>query len=407
MLYLTRTGATTVGDVAYVTGVITEGDRVPGVFFDGASTDKNVATGAAWSSLGAGTTVTTGVVDSGKTWTRIVQPGTGNGARLTMALADLVGGELYTISALVRNESSVNPASFTLDWADGGGPTITLDPGEERVISGTVSRATYDATFRFLDFERSGSTGMSILITDLLIESWPEVRPFYSGTSSPWAYTWTGTANNSASTQTYAGTVPATSLVVERRVNDGEWVMLSTNVAVGADFVDPLPSPKGDNEYRVTSVSATPSYSQSSLIITSNGEGEWVYLNYGPAFASLLRTRSQPEISAISGREKAGHRYVGRRKPVGDYGEARSYEVSVGAQLVHEAAALSDDFPYDSSPAEWEEAGREAETVAYRDFTGRRIFGILGDVGTSEVLPGLATVGFRVEESDFTEAYGA
>lgn len=210
--------------------------------------------------------------------------------------------------------------------------------------------------------------------------------------------------------------VAATSATVERLVEGDEWVTLYRDLALPSDVLDLLPSTTKLNQYRITAKSATPTYRTEAIVdvlppapflADDRKDRQWVFVNYGDGFGTVLRFRSAPKLSVTSGREKNANRFAGRTKPVPQLGQARSRTVSVGGSLAYDKAGVNDDevFLWDSPPEDWDEAGEESEVVCYRDFRGRRIFGILSDVTVGDEFPGLASVGFTVTEVDFREVY--
>jgi titin len=210
--------------------------------------------------------------------------------------------------------------------------------------------------------------------------------------------------------------ITATTAIVERRVpGSDQWVKLIDGVTLPTDVVDPLPATRGTTEYRATSVSTAPSYRVNAVVSVTpddpylpgaNPEIQWVFLNYGDAFEKLLRFRSNPKTSESTSRAKATRALLGRSKPVLLLGEATQREVAAEGNLHHDPTGLVTDYLFDSPPAEWSAAALEAEVVCYRDFTGRRVFASLDDVGADDVQPGLGTVSLKVTEVDYTEQYG-
>lgn len=218
-----------------------------------------------------------------------------------------------------------------------------------------------------------------------------------------------------AATAPGAGEVAVTSASVARRVPGGDWVTLVSGISLPNDVLDLIPSTNGLTEYRVTAQSATPTYRDEAIVEVAPAnplasddsfDRQWVFLNYGDAFTNLLRLRSNVSVSVSTDREKDGQQFLGRRKPVPAFGEARSRQVSVKGNLVHdEQGGRDDEYLWDSPPIDWEEAGLEAEVVCLRDFTGRRVFGLLSGIATDDIRPGYAALSFTVTEQEWTEAY--
>jgi hypothetical protein len=202
-----------------------------------------------------------------------------------------------------------------------------------------------------------------------------------------------------------AGEVAVVSATVERRVPGGSWVTLLRDVALPNDVLDLLPATKGSTEYRVTGKSATPTYREEAVVTVSPTGGDWVLVNYGDGFTQALRFRSNAEVSSTAGREKVAQRFLGRTRPVPRIGQGRTRVVTAAGSLVHDPTGADVVTLWDSPPEDWETAAQESEVVCFRDYTGRRVFGLLSDVSVGHVAPGLASVGFTVEETDWTEAY--
>jgi hypothetical protein len=72
-----------------------------------------------------------------------------------------------------------------------------------------------------------------------------------------------------------------------------------------------------------------------------------------------------------------------------------------------EALACNPDLDpcqFDSPREDWEEAGWAAEIACYRDWTGRRVFGVLGEVTVASAeLAGHYSVDFSITQVDHIE----
>lgn len=80
---------------------------------------------------------------------------------------------------------------------------------------------------------------------------------------------------------------------------------------------------------------------------------------------------------------------------------------SVQYQTIEGPCYVETDCIFDSPRDDWEDASWDSEVVCYRDYTGRRMFGILSEVSTSEILhPGVCDVAFAVTETRFNERTG-
>jgi hypothetical protein len=269
------------------------------------------------------------------------------------------------------------------------------------VASGSMTSTYMQVKAQLLN-GATASGGEVTYLTGSVAEAGVASPSWFDG-SSPWG-AWSGTPGASSSTVAAANAVATQTAIVERRIPGGDWVRL-IEVPLPNDVLDLLPATKGTTEYRITATSATPTYREEVVVeVTANG-GDWVLVNYGDGFTSALRFRSNAEVSATAGRERVNQRFLGRARPVPRIGQSRTRVVTASGNLVHDPSGADTATLWDSPPEDWETAAQESEVVCYRDYTGRRIFGLLSDVSVSHIAPGLASVGFTVEESEWTEAY--
>jgi hypothetical protein len=239
--------------------------------------------------------------------------------------------------------------------------------------------------------------------------------PTYFDGSSPYGK-WSGTIGASTSTVAAANAVATVSVTVERRVAGGEWVRLVSGVPLPNDIIDLLPVTHGNNEYRISAVSATPTYKTVTVNVLGTDGGEafngrtfWVFVNYGDGFSKVLRFRGQAtSIGSSFGRMSGTQHFLGKAQPVLLLGENTNNIISAGGTLSYsEMVDVGDDLGLDSPPTDWLTAATTAETVCYRDYTGRRMFGMLSDVSVDEGIPGFtADLSLNVEQTSYTEVYG-
>jgi hypothetical protein len=204
-------------------------------------------------------------------------------------------------------------------------------------------------------------------------------------------------------------TVAVASAIVERRLPGGEWLRIAQSLILPLTIIDPIPATVGNNEYRVTAVSASPSYATMTAITVAgtNNNEHWAFLSYGSGFTKTLRLRSALATSASSGRSRAVEPFAGRALPTLLVGEQRTRIVNVsGTSWYNSDCGGVGDCSYDSGRDEWEEAAWEADVVCYRDWTGRRLFGMLSEIATSDLRPGIGTVGFSVTQTEYEETPG-
>lgn len=209
------------------------------------------------------------------------------------------------------------------------------------------------------------------------------------------------------------GEVQAESIEVARRVEGGEWVVLATGLPVPVDFIDPVPLTNGRNEYQITAISGIPSFRVMPTFDVDGTDGDpgtplWVSVRYGPGFSRIVKFQGDPEVGTATGREQDAVTFLGRDDPVLLLGDRRSYVVNASGAVQYGSDCGPPPEPcgYPSSPAEWEDAGQDAELVCYRDYTGRRFFGMLSGMSVSdEAWTGIASVSFSVTRTDYTERY--
>lgn len=250
-----------------------------------------------------------------------------------------------------------------------------------------------------------------------LLEAAATVTNYFDGSTpdiSTVVYSWTGAAGASTSTAVGRSEVAAIAAIVERRINGGEWVKLG-QIALPNDLIDTVPLTNGLNEYRATSVSSVPSYNVGPAVEAYGTDGQvrgncdqWVFVSYGPGFSNILRTHSNLKITSASSRVRASQAFLGRKKPRLAVGQNTNKEIGVQATLHwDDFNTVDDDCYYDSPPIDWETMSEDADIVCYRDYTGRRIFGMLSDVNCEEVRwRGWSSVSFSVTEDYYVEAYG-
>lgn len=188
------------------------------------------------------------------------------------------------------------------------------------------------------------------------------------------------------------GGLAAASTVSIDRVIDGnsENVVSNYPAASSLTILDTVPTIHGTNTYEIT----TKSIDGATTVVTENlvtTEGEWAFLSGGSGYATILRFRSNLEVSAVPSRESALLRTAGRTSPLALFGVGQGLEVSGRVDLF-------EDGP-ESAPEEIEEFIRTSEGVCFRDPTGRRIFGVVtGSISTPATM--MSTFTFSITESD-------
>lgn len=281
--------------------------------------------------------------------------------------------------------------------------TFTPDSTSESIGIGTVSSTPFAGTTAWLD--------------GLIVVEGSIAPDYFDGSTADLPdreYSWTGTPHASSSLSQSRLEVTATSAIVERRVDGGEWVTLATNLPLPTDFIDPLPNLTGTTEYRVTSVSDTPSYYVNPVVTVEGPDGlwkdgaqHWGYLSWGDGFSITLRIQDELDTKETTDRVRTVQPFLGRKKPVSLFGANTSRVVAIsGSVFFEEECPRDDECEYASRAEEWNRAGLESTIVCWRDYTGRRIFGSVSPVAVDDG-PRLGTAGisFSVTESDFIEQY--
>lgn len=227
-------------------------------------------------------------------------------------------------------------------------------------------------------------------------------------------------------------TAGVVSVDIQRSINGGDWITIIAGVPITEDsptsVVDLLPSLNGTNTYRVVAMSVAPSQSvQDPLDVPVNGfsDCEWAFVNWGDDLTTVERGKCEPSLSQALTRKKEMHAASGRRWPMALIGDSRSSVTSVS--LTIETGDQSDcpvivdwepgEFPGDpwspvygtlvrsSPPREWSLMALDATHVVYRDWTGRREYGVVEEVTVAEKpdTTALATVSFTVTRTYWVE----
>lgn len=155
---------------------------------------------------------------------------------------------------------------------------------------------------------------------------------------------------------------------VWRSGNGEDWVLIADNVPPSTSLTDFIPALDAVNYYRVTSVSAMPSSTDSvAVAVTTPSEG-WSYINGDPSvsgsFSSVMRLRYNPAVDVQTSRQRVLHHFAGRSRPVEFSGEAVDVEIQIASALMDETATREDAEAFALFPA----------PLCYRDPDKRRVF---------------------------------
>lgn len=208
------------------------------------------------------------------------------------------------------------------------------------------------------------------------------------------------------------GEVAVDTVTVERRVAGGDWVVLAAGMAVPTTILDMLPLTNGVNEYRATGYSLTPSVSVNPIVTVNGTDGAsgsplWAFVNYGPGWSNVLRVRGDLAIQDKPSRVQAEQAFLGRRKPVLLTGIGIGRELSVSGTLRWaDPCPPTETCRYDSPPNDWLAAAWDGGVVAYRDFTGRRLFASIELQIDDGIWRGNASLAMKLTEVDYLEIGG-
>lgn len=181
--------------------------------------------------------------------------------------------------------------------------------------------------------------------------------------------------------------------MVYRSINGGPFILIADQVPVNGIVIDALPTLAGTNTYRVEAVAATGASASSEVVDLDIAEPGWIFVNYGPNLAQFVRFYGNAKLGGSTQREKALHRFAGRRKRSVFFAPGVDQNVKVSGRLTPDSSTLT----------EFEEAFAEAGLVCYRDPKGRRMFGALGALQHDHESARLVQVSFDVEEVDHDE----
>lgn len=149
--------------------------------------------------------------------------------------------------------------------------------------------------------------------------------------------------------------------------------------------IDPIPPLGVQVEYRVETISATPT-SAMATVSTVIPAGCWLYLSGGDQWATVARLKANPAIQISPARTRAFVDFYGGSKRVFD-GEERTRTLSLSGDV----AMWDADEPRIGGRAPWSAIWDIASPLCYRDPLGQRLFvGIDGAV-PQQIAPGVHT----------------
>jgi hypothetical protein len=132
-------------------------------------------------------------------------------------------------------------------------------------------------------------------------------------------------------------------------------------------ILDTTPTINGTNLYTVTTISVDGATSATIVELVTD-EPHWAFLSTGNGFANIIRFMGNLKFASTPSRTKKLIQAAGRKKRLALFGQSTTLEIAGSATL---AEGLG------STPDEVEAFILEAGIVAYRDPSGRRMFGVL------------------------------
>lgn len=282
------------------------------------------------------------------------------------------------------------------------GPTTTIEPGVWTRVSADVTLTKYSTSLNWrlrIDGD-SWEAGEWLELAAILVEFAPPepgVGDYFDGTfpsyTRPDGCIARSTLVSSVPTQTLSPAPEPVYNRVYRSIDGGEYVLIADQVPVNGSYVDPIPSIAGVNTYKSEAVTDILGLAPSEPVDVEVAEPGWIYLNYGAGMADFVRFYGNASLTGSVQREKALHRFAGRRKRSVFFGDGIDQTIKVSGRLTPDASTL----------AEMEAAVIDADVVCFRDPKGRRIFGALGALSHTHETPTLVAVSFDVEEVDYAE----
>jgi len=177
-------------------------------------------------------------------------------------------------------------------------------------------------------------------------------------------------------------TAATPSTVTVERSDDGglTWtpVLGETPAEAGASFMDWQSASYADILYRATAVNTEGAAAVTEITVQARSGALW--LSGGSGFGVTCRLPFDPQVKVTAGRERALKQWAGRTKPVTLVGEAVSRVIEVSGSTADRAI---DSEETASVEALTRLAQNPEAQFLYRDPDGRRIFGVVPEIGMS------------------------
>ena len=305
--------------------------------------------------------------------------------QLSNYLMQLVAGKTYTVVAYLRltevgADYLNSQRRMNFYWSNNSGATYVEEKSAQISEAGVhLIRFTFtvpaDANRAILRLGGNGLGSQAWWDDVTIVEgTHPDLTPFHGSMQS---------------------TQPVNTLDIQRRIDDGEWVTIATNIPPDGAVTDPIPTLNGVNTYRA--ISRTDDVTNPGPTTTTEWEkplgGTHFYLNAGENFHTVAHAPGH-QTDDILTIEQTTHQFAGNPHPVTYYGEHETYQIPFTGPLIDTATPRP----------QWLELLRQRGTACYRDSLGRRTFGTLQL--TLPTAGGLTTVNGTITQSDYIEGEG-
>lgn len=186
---------------------------------------------------------------------------------------------------------------------------------------------------------------------------------------------------------------PETVSVTVERSFDGEvWELVASNVGPIVQINDWECVSNGETFYRVTAFAAHGASAVTAVTLVADSWAVW--LGVGPGYSLTARLPFDPEVGVDAKRVRTQHRFEGRALPV-------AYSSPYVERSVNHSGRILDGEDENASRAELLAIAQfDAAVHLYRDPSGARLYGVLGDLSLDREFDGIWKYGFTVEETE-------
>lgn len=177
-----------------------------------------------------------------------------------------------------------------------------------------------------------------------------------------------------------------------RRESGGEWIRIVKDLPINAGYEDFAVASGRTYEYKAIAISVDETSAESNVAeATISFEGIWIHSIYDPA-STLLNIPYNKDIRTKWTPERTLMQYEGRTRPAVEYGTFETFTYEVTLTL-------------DKEETWWEDLQslvHGKETLCFRDYRGRKIFGTPQDLSETQLNFG-NEVSLVIDEIDYSE----